>query len=283
MRSEEEIFQEIMSFARVDERVRAVMLNGSRVKSNAPVDIMQDYDIIFFITDIENESYKRNQEWIKRFGDIVIFQQNEFEDGYIFLMQFKDGVRIDLRFADVKEIEQLLTEDSLSKILLDKDGLVEDPPVADDSIYFVKKPTEKEFDKLLNESWWIQTYIAKGVWRDELPYVKFMFDVILMDCIRKLLSWWIGLEYGWQVNVGKCGKWFKSFLPEELYNEFIDLYPSTDYQEIWQSLFRTGEFIYRIGLKLADELGYNYSWQDDINVTEYIKQIKELPADAEDF
>ena len=30
------------------------MLNGSRVNPNVPKDIMQDYDIAFFITDIED-------------------------------------------------------------------------------------------------------------------------------------------------------------------------------------------------------------------------------------
>ena len=110
-----------------------------------------------------------------------------------------------------------------------------------------------------------------------------MYDVILIDCIRKLLSWKLGLEYDWEVNVGKCGKWLKRYLSEELYNEFVDLYPSTDYQEIWQSLFRAGKLIRRIGVKLADELGYNYPMQGDINVTEYLQRVKNLPGDVEDF
>lgn len=283
MRSEEQVFKQILDFAREEERVRAVMLNGSRLNPNAPVDIMQDYDLVFFITDSKNDSYKKERDWIKQFGDLVMLQQNDFKDGYIFLMQFKDGVRIDLRFSDIKNIEETVQEDSLTEILLDKDNLVGEVPLPDDSSNYVKKPTEKEFDKLLNNSWWIQTYVAKGIWRDELPYAKYMYDVILIDCIRKLLSWQIGLEYDWQVNVGKCGKWLKCYLPEELYNEFVDLYPSTDYQEIWQSLFRAGKLIHRIGVKLAEELAYNYPLQDDNNVTEYLQRIRNLPGDAEDF
>ncbi len=251
MRSEEQVFKQILDFARADKRVRAVMLNGSRVNPNVPVDIMQDYDVVFFITDIKNECYKRNRGWIKQFVELVMLQQNDFKDGYIFLMQFKDGVRIDLRFSDIENIEEAVKEDSLTEILLDKDNLVGEVPLPDDSTYYVKKPTEKEFNKLLNESWWIQTYIVKGIWRDELPYAKYMYDVILIDCIRKLLSWKIGLEYDWEVNVGKCGKWLQRYLSDELYNEFVDLYPSTDYQEIWQSIFRAGKLIRRIGVKLA--------------------------------
>lgn len=283
MRKEEQVKKQILEFANSDDRIRAVMLNGSRVNPNAPKDIMQDYDVVFFITDIENESYKRNQEWIKKFGELVILQQNDFKNGYIFLMQFKDGVRIDLSFVDANEINQTIREDTLTKILLDKDNLTEELPLSNDSIYQVKRPKQEEFDEVLNESWWIQTYIAKGIWRDELPLAKYMYDVILIDCIRKLLSWHIGLQHEWKINVGKCGKWFKRLLPEEQFNEFISLYPSIDYEEMWQSLFYAGKFIQKIGISLSKELGYTYPMQDDINVSEYLQKVKSLPRDATDF
>ena len=124
MRNEQQVIKQLLDFANDDERIRAVALNGSRVNPNAPKDIMQDYDVVFYITDIEDERYKRNRDWIKEFGELVILQQNDFEEGYIFLMQFKDGVRIDLSFADMKETGK--NEDSLIKGLLDKDDLFKD-------------------------------------------------------------------------------------------------------------------------------------------------------------
>ena len=67
MRKENEVIKQILDFAHEEDRVRAVMLNGSRVNSNAPKDLMQDYDVVFFITDIKNVSYKTNRQWINRF------------------------------------------------------------------------------------------------------------------------------------------------------------------------------------------------------------------------
>ena len=284
MRKENQVIKQILDFACNEEKVRAVMINGSRVNSNAPKDIMQDYDIVFFITNIDDVSYKINQDWVNVFGELVIMQQNDFEDGsYIFLMQFKDGVRIDLGFKDINRIDEMTKEDTLSKILLDKDNIGLKLPLPNDSIHYVKKPTEKEFDEILNEAWWIQTYVAKAIWRDELPLAKYMFDVVLIDCIREILSWHIGEMYNWKINVGKCGKWFKGLLPEEIFNELVAIYPTVDYEEMWQSLFEAGKFIGKIGKELAEKLGYNYPIQDDINVTEYIQKIKVLPRDATDF
>jgi aminoglycoside 6-adenylyltransferase len=284
MRKEKEVIKQILDFAYSEDCVRAVMLNGSRLNSNVPEDIMQDYDVVFFITDIEAASFKINRNWINTFGELVIMQQNDFEDGaYIFLMQFKDGVRIDLSFKDIKKIEELVKEDTLSKIILDKDNINLELPSPNDSIHYVQKPPRKEFDKTLNEAWWIQTYVAKAIWRDELPLAKYMFDVILIDCIRKLLSWHIGVVYNWNINVGKCGKWLKHFLSEEIYNEFICLYPTVDYEEMWKSLFESGKFIQKIGKDLAEKLEYKYPMQEDINVTEYLHRIRVLPKDSTDF
>jgi aminoglycoside 6-adenylyltransferase len=284
MRKEKEVIKQILDFAYSEDCVRAVMLNGSRLNSNAPEDIMQDYDVVFFITDIEAASFKINRNWINTFGELVIMQQNDFEDGaYIFLMQFNDGVRIDLSFKDIKKIEELVKEDTLTKIILDKDNINLELPSPNDSIHYVQKPHRKEFDKTLNEAWWIQTYVAKAIWRDELPLAKYMFDVILIDCIRKLLSWHIGELYNWNINVGKCGKWLKHFLSEETYNEFIGLYPTVDYEEMWKSLFESGRFIQKIGKDLAEKLEYKYSMQEDINVTEYLHRIRVLPKDSTDF
>lgn len=283
MRSETDVLTQILEFAKNEKQVRAVMLNGSRVNFNAPKDIMQDYDVVFFVEDIGELSFKNNTNWIDRFGELVIMQQNDFEDdSYIFLMQFKDGVRIDLSFIDIKKIEEVARKDTLSIIILDKDNIAPELPPPNESCYYVQKPTEKEFDELLNEIWWIQAYVAKGIWRDELPYAKYMFDVILMDCIRKLLSWNIGEIYDWNVNVGKCGKWFKRYLSEEIYKEFILLYPGPEYEELWECLFRVGKFVRKIGVSLAESLRYSYPMKDDINVTEYLVRIKELPNDAVD-
>jgi len=278
MRKEAEVIKEILDFANEENKVRAVMMNGSRVNPNAIKDIMQDYDVVFFVTDLESQSYKINHNWIERFGELVILQQNDFEEGaYIIMMQFKDGVRIDLSFRDIKKVQESVMEDSLTKILMDKDGIIPPLPQSNDSTYHVQKPTEKEFDMVMNEAWWIQSYVAKGIWRDELPLAKYMFDVILMDCVREMLSWHIAMNNDWSINVGKCGKWFKRYLPEELYKEFTELYPTTAYEEMWVSLFKVGEFIRKIGTEVGEKLGYNYPIEDDERVTEFLKMIKEMP------
>jgi len=52
MRSEKEMMGLILNAAREDERIRAVIMNGSRVNPNVKRDCFQDYDIVYVVKDI---------------------------------------------------------------------------------------------------------------------------------------------------------------------------------------------------------------------------------------
>ena len=53
MRSEKEMMDLVLSLAEQDERIRIVTLEGSRANINIPKDEFQDYDITYFVSDIE--------------------------------------------------------------------------------------------------------------------------------------------------------------------------------------------------------------------------------------
>ena len=70
MRTEQEMFNLILDFARDDERIRVVTMNGSRANPNAPRDAYQDYDIVYVVT--EMASFLADDAWLDYFGRRVI-------------------------------------------------------------------------------------------------------------------------------------------------------------------------------------------------------------------
>jgi aminoglycoside 6-adenylyltransferase len=128
MRTEQQMFDLILATARDDDRIRAVIMNGSRANPTAPCDFFQDYDIVYLVTDVE--PFRHNLEWIARFGELMILQlPDEMDDpppvdapGFAYLMQFADGNRIDLTIHPVGRLDAL-EEDSQTIVLLDKDGI----------------------------------------------------------------------------------------------------------------------------------------------------------------
>ncbi|PRT11675.1 aminoglycoside adenylyltransferase [Bacillus thuringiensis] len=285
MRTEKEMLDVIINTAIEDERIRAVIMNGSRVNPNVKRDCFQDYDIMYVVNDIQ--SFTSNHNWVHRFGEIMIVQMPEEmplvqpdEDGkFPYLMQFMDGNRIDLTLVPVELIKKFVGQDSLSKLLLDKDNCLEEFPPASDKDYLVKKPTEKEFLDCCNEFWWCSTNIAKGLWREELSYAKGMLEGPVRDMFIVMLEWYIGMKTDFTVNTGKFGKHFEQYIEEDMWEQFKRTFSNAEYENIWESFFVMGDLFREVANEIANTYEYQYP-QDDDKVTNYLKHVKALPKDS---
>ena len=219
MRSEQEMLELIVSIAENDDRIRAVIMNGSRTNPNARRDIFQDFDIVYLVTDVG--PFRNDHAWINRFGAIMILQMPEamenppsLNDGHFtYLMQFTDGNRIDLTLFPIAKLHEFGRE-SLSLLLLDKDGIVEPFPAPSESDYLPIPPTAKAFSDCCNEFWWVCPYVAKGLWREEIIYAKHMLDQVIREQLMKMLTWHMGVKTQFLRSPGKLGKHLSSTLSQ---------------------------------------------------------------------
>jgi aminoglycoside 6-adenylyltransferase len=167
--------------------------------------------------------------------------------------------------------------------LLDKDQRIAPLPPPSDSGYFTPKPTPKEFAEAVNEIFWCSNNIAKGIWRDELPYAKAMYDTIVRDPILTLLAWYAAMQHGWKLNTGKFGRRLKYYLPPDIWEAYLKTYAGVGYPETWQALFEALALVRRIGQELAEALGYAYPLDDDRRMHEYLRRVRNLPKDAASY
>jgi len=279
MRTEAEMMGLILGFANEQPGIRAVIMNGSRVNPHAASDRFQDYDIVYYVTDVQE--WINDRSWISRFGDILIMQtpdegtliQDEPRDSFGYLMLFMDGNRIDLTFAPAYQLESM-RHDSLSLVLLDKDARAGTlpPPNIDD--YRTKEPSAKHFAECCNEFWWVSTYIAKGLWRGELYYAKFHLERPVRDMLIYMLDWYIGCQSDFKANPGKLGKYYEELLPPVLWAKFRQTFPNDGSNQIWQSLFMMAELFRETAHAVAQHLGFVYNEDEDRNVTAYLHRIQ---------
>jgi len=292
MRNEKEMFDLILGIAREDKRIRAVYMNGSRTNPHAPKDIFQDYDVVYVVT--ETASFIQDGQWIRRFGDLLMLQEPDKNDmsvgmnanvdrSYGYLMLFQDGNRIDLHIETKEHMLEHFLEDKLTVPLLDKDGMLPPVPEPTDIDYHVKKPTEARFAGCCNNFWWCLQNVAKGIWRDELPYAKRMFADTTRVSLDEMVSWWIGTRHDFRVSAGKMGKYFKRYLPEPYWDMYKATFSDGSYEKMWEAIFATCRLFRKLACEVAEELSYTYPLQDDANMTQYLKHVKLLPADAKEI
>jgi aminoglycoside 6-adenylyltransferase len=284
MRTEQEMLDLILDTARQDERIRAVILNGSRANPNAPRDPFQDFDIVYVVTDVE--PFRHNLAWIERFGELMILQLPDEmqdpppaparDDAFCYLMQFTDGNRIDLGICPASAVGDL-ERDSLSVLLLDKDGIIKpfDPPSERD--YLPRPPTAKAFADCCNEFWWVSPYVAKGMWRGEIVYAKHFLDHFVRDQLTKMIYWYVGIRTNWSQNPGKFGKYLDRHLEPELWQMLLSTYADADYEHTWEALFNTCDLFRRLALQVAGQFGFEYPHGDDARVSAHLRHVKSLP------
>lgn len=284
MRSEQEMYQLIFTFARLNPDIRAAYLNGSRANPQAIKDRFQDYDLVYVVE--KTAPYLTDHKWISYFGSIIIMQEPDNpslfndgknpEDAYTFLMLFDDGNRIDLTFQSLSYTRQVYGQDKLTLPLWDKDKILPDLLPPTDLDYQVKPPSLKEFQGCCNEFWWLSTYIAKGLWRNEILYAMDHINLHVRPMLTMMLGWYAGSDYGYQINIGKSGKYLKQYLPDRIWQSLLYTFPTAQIEAVWDALFSMCDLFSQVSAYVAKQTGHAIDQEEEKRTRSYLQFVKSL-------
>jgi aminoglycoside 6-adenylyltransferase len=281
MRSETEIKNLLLDFAQKDNRIRAVLLNGSRANPNVKPDILQDFDIVFIIDDLE--SFISNHSWTDVFGEKIIFQLpdemnlgnedcNRKKVSFSYLMLFKDKNRIDLTLFPLQKFTSHFKLDSLTIVWLDKDNLFENVTISNDEDYRIHKPTEKEFLDTCNEFWWVSTYVVKGLLRKEITYAKGMLERVVRPMFMQVIEWNVGIENNFNVSLGKDDRFLELYITNDFYKKILLTYSNFELEENWKALLVMTEVFQQASNFVADKFGFSINKTEEQNTIIYLKE-----------
>jgi aminoglycoside 6-adenylyltransferase len=287
-RNEDEMLSLILGFAEAEKRIRAVVMNGSRVNPNVARDPFQDYDVATFVTDVE--PFRNGNYVLTRFGDAIVVEQPligpwppDDADGsyHNYNIQLTDGNRIDLSFYHVDTLPDKLT-DSLTAVLLDKDDRIPTLPPPNESSYFITQPTTKLYDGCCTGFFFaLGSHIPKTIWRRNLPLLKFYIEGWLREVVLMMLGWEIGIRTGWERSVGSKGNNLEALLSPEVWREYKRTYVGSDFGDLWESLFLFYGIFTRSAEFVAAERGYSFPQEKAAKVWAFLEHVRTLPADAE--
>jgi aminoglycoside 6-adenylyltransferase len=283
-RSESEVLDCILQTAEEDPRIRAVIMNGSRANPRAARDPFQDFDIVYFVTEVA--PFFEDRQWIQRFGELMILQLPEtmrepptaVEEGFAYLMQFQDGHRIDLGIFPLSAIEAK-TKDSLTVVLMDKDHVLPDLPAPSEMSYLPRPPTPKQYADCCNEFWWMSPYAAKGLWRGQIIYAHQILDGVLREQLLKMLVWLTGTRTDFKANPGYQGKHLQEYLASPEWRLLVDTYADANPDNLWRALLAMGELFRIAANAVGDTLGLEYPGGDDERVTSYLHHVRAMPRE----
>ena len=207
----------------------------------------------------------------------------DVENNYGWLIQFTDGNRLDLHVCTLEYYLKAISEDKLCKVLLDKDKCLLNIQESTDEDYWVKRSTAKEFLDTCNEYWWCLNNVAKGLWREEIPYVMDILNYNVRPMLVRLLEWKIGFATNFAVSVGKSGKYMYKWLDQEEWNTFFKTYLSGKVKEIWKSVFTMCNLFDDIANEIAPKINVTYNQLEANNSMKFLKDVNLLPKDAKEI
>ncbi len=283
-----DVLDRIVEWANSHPLVRAVVLESSRAREDAPIDALSDYDVLLIVSD--TRAFSSDETWLRHFGKILVLFRDKGRmyglKSYNRLVLYEDGTKIDYIIWPVALLQKVLDKPKLPdlldhgyRILLDKDDLAAGLKSPTYTAYIPCKPTSQEYQLLVEEFWWESIYVAKNLWRDELVQMKYNLDFVMkFELLQKLLEWKIELDHDWSWKPGAVGRGLKKSLDPKIWDEFASTFVGPEIEENWNALFRTTGLFRKVAIEVGEALGYRYPSELDEGVTSYLQRIRSLES-----
>lgn len=277
-----DILSKIITWAEQEDLIRVVILSGSRA-SKGPTDELSDYDIALFTTNIEK--YASDDSWMHGIEKVWVYEPCLLRRGNkeypTRLVVYKDGLQVDYalfdldHLNDLKQAKELPVEYNLGyEILLDKDGLTNGLQSATYEYPFAQKPTQQEFNLVLQEFFFEAFKEAKALVREDLGHVKvraYMTKIRLLQVIE----WHEKTKHGWNYDTNCDAKRMKSWVSPEIWSALHNTFAHFDAPDSWEKLIKSLEVFRKLSVEVAQALGLEYPHEMAKHVCDYIFRLRQ--------
>ena len=63
-----------------------------------------------------------------------------------------------------------------------------------------------------------------------------MLNDVVRSELHDMIDYYIGVLHGFELSTGKNGKYFRKYLPPDIYERYAATYSGNNYEEIWASI-----------------------------------------------
>ncbi len=264
---DERVVNKIVAWARDEAAIRAVILEGSRA-SSSHTDEFSDYDLNIFVTD--DTKYLSDSHWITAFDDVLVYQK----EGFVCkntriptrLVVYKNSPKVDFSFWPISMLREIVDSKVLPeryrngyRVLLDKDGIIQNMPTAHFDGFVIVKPTQDEVLTTIY-NFWFETYcIAKYLRRESLWYVKVLENGPIKRFLLQMILWHDSSKDEWKNNkIHQQGKNLEDHIDADTKEALADCFSGYNKEDTWRSLCAMMELFKRLSRDVTVNLSIQY-------------------------
>lgn len=279
------------AYARLEQRVRnwsltqpsivAVIVVGSRARSDHAADEWSDLDLVVFATTAA--PYLNDAAWLSEFGDVLAAISNSFgQHDREWIALYADGSKLDVAFLSIDVATAPTLQAMLDvfpypnvlqrgvRVLLDKSGTPAELHLP--HIVTPELPTQAEFTVLTNRMWLDAIKAAKFIQRKDVWRAKQLCDGEMKQHLLTLLEWQAATRKE-QRDIWYDGRFLTEWADPQAVAELPATFAAYEAADLQRALLATLALFRRMAQDVAQQLGYAYPTQADQLADSYIRTI----------
>ena len=285
MRQENEMIEKIISVARQDDSIRAVVRTNILPKR----EYIHSYEFYFVVN---NVSQFEDDLYDTEFGERILLYRADknypelFPDTKAHLMVLADGITLVIYAIEKNAFMNRYNRENTFcnvwigdtfKVILDKDNMLSQVERLEETqTLFEDTPSEEEFLGTCNEFFWILKTFSEYTLRKELPAAMFYLNNPIRDMLNKMIRWHICLKHGTPVDMGILDSNMEKLLEKELFAIYQRTYSSAEYEHLWNSFDAVVELWNKTACSVADNCGFKYPESTQKNMMGFIHELKNI-------
>jgi aminoglycoside 6-adenylyltransferase len=258
--------------------IAAVIVVGSRARSDHPADEWSDLDLVVFARDAA--LYLRDSTWLNSLGEVIAATIHSFgqHDGE-WIALFADGCKLDAAFLSIGPAATPTLQAMLdvfpypnvlqrgARVLLDKAGT--STALRLPAIATPQPPDKAEFTALLNRMWLDAIKAAKFIRRRDLWRAKQLCDSEMKQHLLTLLEWQAAIHQD-QRDIWYDGRFLREWADPQALAELPATFATYEAGDVQRALFATLDLFRRLAQEVAWQLDYPYPLRADQAIDDLI-------------
>jgi aminoglycoside 6-adenylyltransferase len=286
------LIDKIIALARVDNDIRAIILEGS-FAAHFQVDELSDYDVNIYA--LNYEKYLMDDRWMSQIGQVLLYQKEQFQFYADVvptrLVLFRDRERVDFSFWHLALLPEIVRGDKEYEsykngyqILVDKDHLAAQLRPPNGTGFSIAPPSRERFLQTLYDFWFEAYCVARYLSRRDLWYAKRIEDSYIKDHLFRMALWHHQAANEWKPDplLHTEGKRFEKWASPELIAAISRCFSPYDVDGTWNSLFAMVGVFNQLARQTSNQLQIEYPDRVERDIGEYLQYLKSRPGNRED-
>lgn len=277
----EVVLDRFLTWAHSQQDIRAVVVVGSRARTDHPADDHSDLDLVVVTTD--SNRYLSQTDWLKPLGTswLTFLEKQAVGEGLERRVLFEGALDVDFIPLPNEAVRRMALEGWPPeiaavlrrgfKLVLDKDDLSRlIGGVPSTTASSAPPPTQDEFLALCHDFLYHAVWAAKKLRRGELWVAKSCADGYMKQKLLRMIEWHARSKRGWDHNTWHGGRYLEEWADPRALDGLRGAFAHYDEADVQRALLATMDLFRWVTRETAMRLGCAYPEDADERVTAWV-------------